>query len=127
MRLNHTSLLSGLAVAGLLCFAHGNALAQGRSGHAKHQEPPGQAKRHVVTTDQAITVTREVLGKHGYTVVRIVSDGDRRIVYYRRGNMGKGKGLGPVEKMIIRPAPDRVIFELTPKAVLVDINVKLGL
>ena len=126
MRLNHTSLLLGLAVGALLALAPGAAFAQGHSEHGKHHEPPGQAKKHVVTTDQAILVTRDVLGKHGYTVVRVVNDGDTRVVYYRRGNMGKGKGQGPIEKIIVRPTPDRVIFESAPKAVLVDINVKLG-
>jgi len=127
MRLHHTSLLSGLAIGALLCIANGDARAQGNSGHAKHHAPPGQVKKHVVTTDQAIVATREVLDKHGYTIVRVVNDGDARVVYYRRGNMGKGKGKGPVEKLIIRPSQDRVIFEATPKVLLIDINLKLGL
>jgi hypothetical protein len=128
MRVHTRSVLSLLAIGALLCLATGNAHAQGKSGHAKAHVPPGHAKKkHVVTTDEAIVATREVLGKHGYVVVRVVNQKDgARVVYYRRGNMGRGKGRGPVEKMIIRPAPDRIVFELTPKALLVDINVKLG-
>jgi hypothetical protein len=49
------------------------------------------------------------------------------VVYYRRGNMGRGKGKGPIQRMVIRTLRDRVVFEETEPTVLVDIDVKLKL
>ena len=49
------------------------------------------------------------------------------MVYYRRGNMGRGKGKGPVQRMVIRTVRDRVMFEETDPSVLVDIDIKLKL
>jgi hypothetical protein len=42
---------------------------------------------------------------------------------------GRGKGKGPLEKMIIRrvPAERRVVFVDAPSDVLVDIDVRLGI
>jgi hypothetical protein len=68
-----------------------------------------------------------MLVKHGFTFVRVERVGGTQVVYYRRGNMGKGKGLGPVEKMIIRPSGDVVVLESAPSIVLVDVKLKLGL
>jgi hypothetical protein len=99
------------------------AVAQGKGGKGK--VPPGQAKK--VTPDAAVIVTREMLVKHGFTFVRVERVGGMQVIYFRRGNMGKGKGLGPVEKMIIRPSGDVVVFESAPSIVLVDVKLKLGL
>jgi hypothetical protein len=127
-----------LAVAASLAFGFGvvlapSAYAQGH-GHAyghehehgdhDHHEPPGHAKRRVVTMDRATYVTRDVLVKRGYEVVRVERVHDVQVVYFRRRHKG---WKGRVEKMVIRPAPDRVIFESAPPKVLVDINVRLGL
>ena len=65
-------------------------------------------KEFVVAPDRAISVTRDVLGRQGFEVVRIEVAGNDRVIYYRRGNMGRGKGKGP-------------------DAILVDINVRLRL
>ena len=101
------------------------ALAQGK-GHKG--VPPGQAKKHVVTADQAIVVTRDVLVSHGFEIVRVETVQATRVVYYRRGNMGRGKGKGPIEKIVIRPEPDRVVFvSPPPRGLMVDINVRLGM
>jgi hypothetical protein len=108
-----------LAAAILLLLARGDALAQGKS-HKK-------ADKHVVTTDRAIVVTREVLVSKGYEVVRVENRDDVRVVYYRAGNKGRGKGKGPVEMMIIRPARERVVIEQAPRLVLADINIRLGM
>ena len=90
--------------------------------------PPGQAKKKVVTADQAIIATREVLVSHGYEVVRVELVQGTRVVYYRRGNMGRGKGKGPIEKIVIRPEPDRVVFvSQPPRGLMIDINVRLGM
>ncbi|HEU4641950.1 MAG TPA: hypothetical protein VFS44_05785 [Gemmatimonadaceae bacterium] len=131
-----------LAVAASLAFGFGVALtpsayAQGHGHgyghgheHGDHDdhddhEPPGHAKRRVVTMDRATVVTREVLVQQGYEVVRVERVRDVQVVYFRRHHHGWGRE--PVEKMVIRPAPDRVIFESAPPKVLVDINVRLGL
>lgn len=52
----------------------------------------GPRKEFVVAPDRAISVTREVLVRQGFEVVRIEVVGNDRVVYYRRGNMGRGKG-----------------------------------
>ena len=174
---------AAIAAACLLSPAS-SAMAQGK-GHGNHDErgehvPPGQAKKKVVTADEAIVVTRDVLVSHGYEIVRVervrtqrvvyyrrgnmgrgkgkgpierivtadqaiivtrdvlVSHGyevvrvdvvhGTRVVYYRRGNMGRGKGKGPIERIVIRPEPDRVVFvSPPPRGLMVDINVRLGM
>jgi hypothetical protein len=89
--------------------------------------PQGKSKRHRVSSERAIEVTWEVLVAHGYEVVRIEREGDVRVVYYRRGNRGRGKGQGPIERMVIREVDNHVVFEATPEGILVDIEVKLQL
>ena len=108
---------SMLAVLGFALVAVAPAAAQGR----------GHKKEFVVAPDRAITVTREVLVRQGYEVVRIEAVGNDQVVYYRRGNMGRGKGKGPVVKMIIRRVENRVVFVDTPDGILVDINLRLRL
>lgn len=87
----------------------------------------GNGKRYAVTHDRAVAVTREVLVRQGYEVVRIETDGPTQVVYYRAGNSGKGKGKGKVETMVIRREAERVIFVDTPPAILVDIDLRLRL
>lgn len=87
----------------------------------------GNGKRYAVTHDRAVVVTREVLGKQGYDVVRVDVVGATHVVYYRRGNQGKGKGKGKLEKLVIRRDANRIIFDDTPSAILVAIDIKLRL
>ncbi|HEY3280283.1 MAG TPA: hypothetical protein VGJ83_07200 [Gemmatimonadales bacterium] len=87
----------------------------------------GPKREFVVAPDRAITVTRDVLGRQGFEVVRIEVVGNDRVIYYRRGNMGRGKGKGPIVKMIVRRVENRIVFLDTPDAILVDINVRLRL
>jgi hypothetical protein len=108
------SLLALTVVASLLSTP---LAAQGR----------GPKKEFAVAPDRAISVTREVLIRQGWEVVRIDVVGNDRVVYYRRGNMGRGKGKGPIVKMIIRRVENRVVFVDAPDAILVDINVRLRL
>ncbi|HYU08783.1 MAG TPA: hypothetical protein VEK77_05315 [Gemmatimonadales bacterium] len=93
------------------------AIAQGR----------GPKKEFVVPQSRAVIVTRDVLGRQGFEVIRIEHVGNDQVVYYRRGNMGRGKGKGPPLKLIIRRVENRVVFVDAPDAVLVDINVRLKL
>ena len=116
-----------LTVAAFLVLsAVSPVLAQGR-GHATARGlPPGQAKKQV-TPAQAVVVSRDVLVLHGFEVVRVETIRTGQVIYYRRGNNGRGRGLGPVEKMIVRPSGSIVVFEAAPPKVLLDIRVRLGL
>jgi len=116
-----------LTVAAFLVLsAVSPVLAQGR-GHATARGlPPGQAKKQV-TPAQAVVVSRNVLVLHGFEVVRVETIKTGQVIYYRRGNNGRGRGLGPVEKMIVRPSGSTVVFEAAPAKVLLDIRVRLGL
>jgi len=87
----------------------------------------GPKREFVVAPDRAISVTREVLVRQGFEVVRIEVVGNDQVVYYRRGNMGRGKGKGPLVKMIVRRVENRVVFVNTPTAILTDINIRLKL
>jgi len=106
-----------LALSLLGALVAGPLLAQGRS----------HKKEFAVAPDRAVSVTREVLVRQGYEVIRIETVGNDQVVYYRRGNRGRGKGKGPPMKLIIRRVENRVVFVDTPDAVLVDINVRLRL
>lgn len=116
--------LTSLAALLVLSASASPALAQGK-GHVGGL-PPGQAKK-MVTPSQAVVVSREVLVSHGFEVVRVETFKTGQVIYYRRGNHGRGRGLGPVEKMIVRPSGSTVIVESAPRNVLLDIRVRLGL
>jgi len=92
-----------------------------------HAQGKGKDKHYAVSNDRAVTVTRNVLVRQGYDVVRIERVGATQVVYYRAGNRGRGRGKGPVEKMIIRTVERRIVFEDTPPAIMVDIDVNLKL
>jgi hypothetical protein len=109
-----------LLVAVLAFFLPSEVVAQGKGG-AKNESK----KR--VTPSTAVATTRELLIKHGYQVVRIEMVDAAQVVYYRRGNMGKGKGLGPIERMVVRPRGDIVVFDGGPSVVIVDVKLRLGL
>jgi hypothetical protein len=87
----------------------------------------GPKREFVIAPTRARSVTREVLVRQGFLVVRIETVGNDQVVYYRRGNMGRGKGKGPIAKMIIRRVENRIVFVDTPDAILVDINIRLRL
>ncbi len=104
-----------LAVLALVALAL-PAAAQGKGKGPKH---------YAVTTDRALVVTKEVLVQQGYEVVRVENSGRDYVVWYRRGNRGRGKGKGPPVRMVIHRDMDRVVFLQAPSAILVDIDVKL--
>ena len=110
-----------------LWLTGGSAAAQG-SGDWK--APPGAGNKKKVSlpsTNEAVTVAREMLVKHGYEVVRVDILEDTRVIYYRVGNRGRGRGRGRLQKIVVRREPERIVFVDAPRVVLVDINVKLGL
>ena len=110
----------------LVLSAVSPALAQGKAHAAARGLPPGQAKKQV-TPAQAVVVSRDVLRLHGFEVVRVETIKTEQVIYYRRGNNGRGRGLGPVEKMIVRPSGSTVVVSAAPDKVLLDIRVRLGL
>jgi hypothetical protein len=111
---------AGLALAVLaLALSVAPAHAQGKG--------KGKDKHYAVSNDRAVTVTRNVLVRQGYNVVRIERVGATQVVYYRAGNRGRGRGKGPVEKMVIRTVERRIVFENTPPAIMVDIDINLKL
>jgi hypothetical protein len=87
----------------------------------------GKSKHYAVSSDRAVTVTREVLVKQGYEVVRVEREGDAQVIYYRRGNNGRGRGKGRLERMVVRREAERIVFVDTPQAILVDIDIRLKL
>lgn len=92
-----------------------------------HHVPPGQAKRHY-TPVQAVDVTRDVMHRHGYEVARVERHGDDQVVYYYRGNMGRGRGHGPLERMVIHPDHERlVVRQAPPSPVWSELRAALGL
>lgn len=108
---------SSLAVVALLGIAAAPAHAQGKS----------KEKHYRVSSDKALSVTRTVLVEQGYRVVRVDRVGATQVIYFRRGNNGRGKGKGPLQRMVIRTVRDRVFFEEAEPSVLVNIDVKLKL
>ncbi len=103
------------------------AALSGLTAVPAHAQGKVKYKHYTVTSDRAVTVTRMVLVQRGYRVVRIEQVGPTRVVYYRRGSMGRGRGKGPIQRMVIRSIRDRVIFEDAEPDVLVDIDIKLKL
>lgn len=126
MRVISRKLATALTFAAIFCAAAGTAGAQGK-GHGNHgsKVPPGHAKK-VASPEHAVSVARDVLVAQGFTVVRVEQLSGRQVVYYRRGNMGRGKGQGPLMKMYVRPTADRIVFEQAPPKALIEINLKLG-
>jgi hypothetical protein len=92
-----------------------------------HAQGRARGKHYAVSTDRAMSVTRAVLERQGFEVVRVVRSDDAQVIYYRAGNHGRGRGKGPLERMVIRTVERRIVFEETPSAILVDIDLNLKL
>ncbi len=122
----HVRLLSTGLLAIALTAVVSPAEAQGKKGDKRASTAPGQEKKQV-TSAQAVTASRDILVKYGYQVVRVETVRGAEVIYYRRGNMGRGRGLGPVEKMVVRPSGTVVVFEAAPEKVLIDIKLRLGM
>jgi len=111
-----------------LVFA-ASAGAQGKSqGHGPKRVPPGQAKKAATVRD-GVSSARVVLEEQGYQVWRVEPMGTSQVVYYYRGNNGRGKGHGPIEKIYIRPPKDkqRLVVEGPTRALVLAIQARLGL
>lgn len=117
MRTFRQLLWPSLAAVALFGVTAGTVHAQGKA----------KDKHYRVSSDKALTVTRTVLVEQGYRVVRVERVGPTQVIYFRRGNNGRGKGKGPLQRMVIRTVRDRVYFEEADPTVLVNIDVKLKL
>ena len=114
------TLFIGIAlVTAVLTPAHAQSRGQGQNKARKDKE--------TVSIEVAITATREVLTEKGFDVVRIEQEADFQIVYYRRGNRGRGRGGGPVERLVIWWTPERVEVRDAPDEIRIGIEVKLGI
>lgn len=111
-----------LTLAVLAVVSAAPAAAQGRGNNARAR---GAAPR--VSIDLAVSAAREVLVAQGFEVVRVETKDDYKIVYYRRGNRGRGRGLGPPARMIIRRVDDRIVLDEAPEGIRLEISVKLGI
>lgn len=120
--------LAAVVAAGLWL---GGTTAQAQStANDTWKQPPGSGNKEkvkIVAINDAVAAARYALVKHGYEVVRVDVVRDTRIIYYRVGNRGRGRGKGRLEKIVIRRERERVIFDDAPKVVRLEINVKLGI
>ena len=117
MRVPRQMIWAGLAVLALA----------GVPGAPVHAQAKVKAKHYTVSGDKAVSVSRTVLIDRGFHVVRVERVGPTRVIYFRRGNNGRGKGKGPIPRMVIRTVRERVYFEGADPAVLVDIDIRLKL
>ena len=79
--------------------------------------PPGQYKK-LYSTRQGASVLSDVLGRHGYSVVRSTDAGNSRYVYYR-------DHAGIVHRAVVTPSGDRLHFSSVPRTLLDEINGRL--
>ena len=84
-------------------------------------------KSFSVSADLVLDATKLALVEEGYDVVKLDQQEELLVVYYRRGNMGKGKGKGPMERMVIRRQRDVIIIEEAEPSILLKIQVTLNL
>jgi hypothetical protein len=79
--------------------------------------PPGQYKK-LYGAGQGASVLSDVLGRHGYYVVRTANAGDSRYVYYR-------DRAGTVHRAIVSPSGDRLHFTSVPRSLLDEVIARL--
>ena len=108
-------------VLGTLVLTPAYAQDRGRGQNRAKKE------KATVSIEVAITATRDVLREQGFDIVRIEQEDDFQIVYYRRGNRGRGCGGGPVERLVIRWTPERLEVRDAPDDIRIGIEVKLGI
>ncbi len=118
------------AVVATVLWLGGTTAEAQSTANGAWKQPQGSGNKEkvkIIATNDAVAATRFALVKHGYEIVRVDVVRDTRIIYYRLGNRGRGRGKGRLEKIVIRRERERVIFDHTPKVVQVEINVRLGL
>jgi len=79
--------------------------------------PPGQYKK-LYDTRQGASVLSDVLGRHGYHVVRTADAGDSRYVYFR-------DRTGNVHRAVVSPGGDRLRFSSVPRSLLDEVVARL--
>ena len=79
--------------------------------------PPGQYKK-LYDAGQGASVLSDVLGRHGYHVVRTADAGDSRYVYYR-------DRAGNVHRAVVSPGGDRLRFTSVPRSLLDEVMARL--
>ncbi len=84
------------------------------------------AKHYAVSPERAMDVTRTVLQRHGFELVRVIRSEDAQVIYYRGSPVGE-EGTRPIERIVIRTVERRVVFEDTPSALMADIDRGLAL
>ena len=67
---------------------------------------------------QGAYVLSDVLGRHGYHVVRTADAGDSRYVYYRDQS-------GNLHRAIVSPGSDRLHFSSVPSTLLQELYARL--
>lgn len=79
--------------------------------------PPGQYRK-LYNAGQGASVLSDVLGRHGYYVMRTADAGDSRYVYYR-------DRAGTVHRAIVSPGGDRLHFSSVPRSLLDEVIARL--
>lgn len=79
--------------------------------------PPGQYKK-LYDAGQGASVLSDVLGRHGYHVVRTADAGDSRYVYYR-------DRAGAVHRAIVTPTSGQLRFTSVPRTLLDEVMARL--
>lgn len=79
--------------------------------------PPGQYKK-LYSTRQGASVLSDVLGRHGYHVVRQSEAGDSRYVYYRSRD-------GVTHRATVRQSGDRVRFDGVAANMIREVQARL--
>ncbi len=79
--------------------------------------PPGQYKK-LYNAGQGASVLSDVLGRHGYHVVRTTNAGDSRYVYFR-------DRAGNLHRAMVSPSSDRLHFTSVPSSLLDEVMARL--
>jgi hypothetical protein len=124
-----TLLAFGLIAAPAHAQGRGHGKSHGEKDHdrVKYEHEHEGGGRKYVPMDRAVVVTRNVLVERGYVVTRVERVRDTQVIYYYRGNRGRGRGHGPLYRMVIRPRGEVYVIDDAPSGVMVDLRVRLPL
>ena len=110
-----------LAVVALDAGAQGKGKDKGPSngggngGEAAKPAKPAKVRKH--SHAEVVDISRQVIVSKGYVVSKVENVGDTRVIYYYRGNNGRGKGRGPLLRLVVRPTPTQWVVESPTKDV----------